>query len=187
MPCVPGLTFGRLDLCNMLFLCSLPHIFYLSLLHCLNKEKCHKIISKSLWEFTYWYESSWFVEKKISVFPKMLLFFETPIRLFRVLCSGLDVALLLTLVRTFFTVGWRSHFPSPVTPACDTPSPMKKKVESYAFSPRLYQEKSLPCGCGGTKTEGSESPPAILGCVLKIAVLRERGRKKETEGKLCER
>lgn len=35
----------------------------------------------------------------------------------------------------------------------------EKKVKSYAFSPRAYQEKSLPCGCGGLKTEGNESPP----------------------------
>lgn len=34
----------------------------------------------------------------------------------------------------------------------------EKKVKSYAFSPRAYQEKSLLCGCGGLKTEGSESP-----------------------------
>lgn len=57
----------------------------------------------------------------------------------------------------------------------------EKKVKSYAFSPRVYQEKSLSCGCGGLKTEGNESPPAILGCVLRITVLRVKESKRERE------
>lgn len=98
--------------------------------------------------------------------------------------SGLYIAPLLTL-QNCFTVGWPSHFPSHVTPVCDTPRPKKKKVKSYAFSPRVYQEKSLSCGCGGLKTEGNESPPAILGCVLRITVLRVKESKRERAKESC--